>query len=132
MGLSDLNINGLSKETNLRWSTLALDNAERHILCAKKLKRAKEYGVAISHLVLAAEEEGIGSCILCNVNREKLREKLNIPVNLHVDSVIALGFKAEKSVVEDFKGSIEYWRDENEVLHVPKRKLEDILHINEY
>ena len=47
-----------------------------------------------------------------------------------VDSVIALGYKAEKSVVEDMEDSVKYWRDEKQVLHVPKRKLQDILHIN--
>ena len=49
-----------------------------------------------------------------------------------VDSVIALGYKAEKSVIEDFNGSIEYWRDKNQVLHVPKRLLKDIIHINKF
>ena len=44
--------------------------------------------------------------------------------------VIALGYKAETSLVEDMKDSVKYWRDEQEIMHVPKRKLEDILHIN--
>ena len=92
----------------------------------------RDSSLAAENIILAAEEEGIGSCILCNVNRDRLHEILDLPKNLHVDSVIALGQKAEKSVVEDFKGSVEYWRDENEVMHVPKRKLQDILHINKY
>ena len=57
---------------------------------------------------------------------------LKIPDTLHVDSLIALGHKAEQAVVEDFKDSVKYWRDKNEVLHVPKRKLEDIIHLNEF
>ena len=67
-----------------------------------------------------------------NIDRKKIREILKIPEDLYIDSVIALGFKSKKSVVEDFKGSIKYWRDENQVLHVPKRKLEDIIHINKF
>lgn len=92
----------------------------------------RDSSLAAENIVLSAEEEGIGSCIICNVDRNKLHEILKLPKNLQVDSVIVLGYKAEKSVVEDFEGSVEYWRDENEVLHVPKRKLEDILYINKY
>ena len=49
-----------------------------------------------------------------------------------VDSVIALGYKAEHPVVDDLVDSVKYWRDENEILHVPKRKLEDVMHINSF
>jgi nitroreductase len=92
----------------------------------------RDSGLASENIVLAAESEGIGSCILCNVNREKLQKNLDIPSSVQVDSVIALGYKAEKTVIENFKGSVEYWRDEEEVLHVPKRKLKDIVHINKF
>jgi len=92
----------------------------------------RDVSLASENIVLAAEEKGIGSCILCSVDREKLRENLNIPKTMIIDSVIALGYKAEKSIVEEYKGSVKYWRDENEVLHVPKRKLKDILHINKF
>jgi len=92
----------------------------------------RDVSFASENIILAAEEKEIGSCILCNIDKEKLREILKIPKEVILDSIIALGYKAEKSVVEDFTGSVEYWRDENEVLHVPKRKLEDLLHINKY
>ena len=92
----------------------------------------RDVSFASENIVLAAEEEGIGSCILCKVDREKLRKNLKIPKDIIVDSVIALGYKAEKSVIEEYKDTIEYWRDEKEVLHVPKRKLEDITHLNKF
>jgi nitroreductase len=92
----------------------------------------RDVSFASENIVLAAEEEGIGSCILCKVDRKKLRKNLKITKDIIVDSVIALGYKAEKSVAEDYKGSVEYWRDENEVLHVPKRKLVDIIHLNKF
>jgi nitroreductase len=92
----------------------------------------RDVSLASNNIILAAEEKEIGSCILCKIDKPKLREILKIPEEVILDSIIALGYKAEKSVVEDFTGSVEYWRDENEVLHVPKRKLEDILHINKY
>lgn len=92
----------------------------------------RDVSLASENIVLAAEGEGIGSCILYNIDRDRIQEILKIPKTLHVDSVIALGYKAEHPVVEDLNDSIKYWRDKGEVLHVPKRRLEDILHINEF
>jgi nitroreductase len=92
----------------------------------------RDVGFASATIVFAAEAEGLGSCVLCNIEREKIRNIFTIPPTMAVDSVIALGYKAEKPVVEDFEGSVKYWRDEEGVLHVPKRKLEDIIHINKF
>jgi nitroreductase len=92
----------------------------------------RDVGLASANIILSAEEENIGSCIICSIDRDKIREILILPEELHVDSVIALGYKAEHPVVEDWKGSVKYWRDQDDVLHVPKRELEDILHINKF
>jgi nitroreductase len=92
----------------------------------------RDVSLATENIILAAEEENIGSCILCKIERDKIREILKIPKNIEVDSVIALGYKAEQPVVEDLKESIKYWRDKNDLLHVPKRKLDNIIHINKY
>jgi len=92
----------------------------------------RDVGFATENIVLTAEGEGLGSCILCNIERVKIQELFNIPLELAVDSVIALGYKAETPVVEDLKDSVKYWRDDHEILHVPKRKLDDIIHLNKY
>ena len=92
----------------------------------------RDVSLASENIVLAAEDKGIGSCILCSVDREKLRKYINVPKSIIIDSIIALGYKAEKSIVVEYKGSVKYFRDENEVLHVPKKELEDILHINKF
>ena len=119
-----------------RWAPSENERPTAYIVIIVKGANNKYYlrdvSLAAENIVLAAEEEGIGSCIICNVDRDKLRDILKVPKDMIIDSVIALGYKAEKSVVEDFRGSVEYWRDENKVLHVPKRRLEDILHINEF
>ena len=91
-----------------------------------------DVGLSAENIMLVAEEENIGSCILLNINRTKLRELLGIPVSLYIDSVIALGYKSETAIIEDMVDSVEYYRDENDVLHVPKRKITDILHINTF
>jgi hypothetical protein len=55
-------------------------------------------------------------------------EILNVPSGYEIALVVALGYPNESPIAEDFEGSIKYWQDESNVLHVPKRKLEDILH----
>lgn len=92
----------------------------------------RDVGLAAENIMLAAEDEEIGSCMFLNVNRKKVREILYIPKGKIIDSVIALGYKAETSVVEELKDSVKYWRDGRQVLHVPKRKLEDVVHIDTY
>jgi len=91
-----------------------------------------DVGLATGCIVLTAEAENIGSCVLYNIEKDEIRKILKIPDTLYIDSVIALGYKAEQPVVEDMKDSVKYWRDKNEVLHVPKRRLKDILHINNF
>jgi nitroreductase len=92
----------------------------------------RDVGMASENIVLTAESKNIGSCILCNIKRKEIKRFLKIPDNFHVDSVIALGYKGEQPVIEDMKDSVEYWRDHNDVLHVPKRRLKDIIHINKF
>ncbi len=85
-------------------------------------------GIAMQSITLAAAESGLGCCIIASVDREKLRTAFNIPDNLDILDVIAIGKPAEKVVVEEMTdGDYEYWRDEQDVHHVPKRSLSDIL-----
>lgn len=89
-----------------------------------------DVGAAAENIILGAAGQSVGSCWLISINRERLREVLSIPDNYRIDSVIALGYPAERSVVEDFSGSVKYWKDDEGVFHVPKRKLEGVLHLN--
>ena len=66
------------------------------------------------------------------MDKDRVKTLLNVPANYKVDSVIALGYPAEAPVIEDLKDSVEYWKDEEGRLHVPKRKLEDVIHFNEF
>jgi len=90
----------------------------------------KDCGAAIQNILLGAYSYGIGTCWIGSVNRKQLRENLSIPDKYEIDDVVALGYPAEESVWEEEKGSIKYYKDENKVLHVPKRKLDSILHFN--
>lgn len=87
-------------------------------------------GAAIENISLLAWSQGIGSCWIGSVDRKALRELYQIPDRYEIDSIIALGYSAEQSVAEDAGDSIRYYKDEKQVLHVPKRKMADICFIN--
>lgn len=87
---------------------------------------------AIENIILTALEQDIGCCWLYSVNRTKIRNLFSIPEKFQINSVLALGYPDESPVIEELKDSVEYWKDENKVLHVPKRKLEDIMHHNKF
>lgn len=89
-------------------------------------------GAAIENMILAAWEEGIGSCWLASVDRVRVRKILGIPKEHLIDSVLALGYAAEAPVMEDMKDSVKYWKDKRGHLHVPKRKLKDVIHFNTF
>lgn len=86
-----------------------------------------DIGAAAQSIFLAALEEGIGTCWMGAINRDEIRAILSIPERYIIDTVIALGYPAESPVAEDENGSVKYYKDENGVLHVPKRKLEDVI-----
>jgi len=119
-----------------KWTPSLEERPVAYIIILVKDIRNKYYqrdvGFASENIVLTAEGDGLGTCILCNIDKKKIQEILKIPDELYVDSVIALGYKAEYPVVEDFKESVKYWRDEKGVLHVPKKRLDDIVHINKF
>ena len=119
-----------------KWTPSPTERPVAYIIMLIKNAENKWYlrdvSLASENIVITAEAEGIGTCILCNIDREKIKKILKIPEKIIIDSVIALGYKDEKSVVEDFIDNVEYWRDENNIMHVPKRKLEDVMHINIY
>jgi nitroreductase len=85
-------------------------------------------GIAMQSILLGATEAGFGGCIIHSVNRNKLREILHLSDQYDILYVIALGKPKETVVLEDVQnGEIKYWRDENQVHHVPKRALDEII-----
>ncbi len=98
----------------------------------KKREGETDAAAGIENILLTAWEEGIGGCWLGSINRKKIKKLLRIPHHLRVNSVVALGYINEHPVVEDLKDSVEYWKDEKGVLHVPKRKLAEMVHKNRY
>jgi nitroreductase len=89
-------------------------------------------GASIMSMILTAWEKGVGCCWIGSIEREKLRQVLNIPSHLEIDSLLALGYPAEKPVDVKLGDSIKYWKNDEGVLQVPKRALDDITHWNGY
>jgi len=88
-----------------------------------------DQGIAAQTILLAAVEKGIGGCMIYSIKRKELVEILNLPGHLEVVFVLALGVPVENIVIEPMpaNGDVKYWRDENQVHHVPKRSLKDIV-----
>lgn len=85
-------------------------------------------GIALQSILLGAVEEGFGGCIIGSVNKSKVAKILQLPENFEILYILALGKPTEKVVLETAEnGEIKYWRDENNVHHVPKRPLDEII-----
>jgi len=88
-----------------------------------------DHGIAAQSILLGATEKGLGGCIIASIQRDELRRALGIPSRYEILLVLALGKPKETVVIERIRldGDIRYWRDSNEVHHVPKRRLDDII-----
>ena len=88
-----------------------------------------DHGIAAQSIMLGAAEKGIGGCMIGSIQRDDLRRVLNIPERYEILLVLALGYPKEKVVLEDIgpDGSIKYYRDAEDVHHVPKRTLDEIM-----
>ncbi len=91
-----------------------------------------DVGAAVENMILAALAEDVGSCWLLSVDRDRLREALQVPAHYRIDCVLALGYPDEAPVVENMTGSPCYWKDAEGRLHVPKRDLKTVMHRNVY
>ena len=89
----------------------------------------KDCGIAAQTILLAATEMGFGGCMIGSFDPVRLCADLSIGQRYKPLLVLALGTPAEEIVVEDAndQDNVIYYRDAENVHHVPKRKLEDIL-----
>lgn len=101
------------------------------ILGDKNIRQTAGYdpGIAAQTIMLGASENGLGGCIIASIQRDQLRQNLDIPEHLDFLLVLALGKPNETVVIETVSpdGKIEYWRDEQGIHHVPKRTLEELI-----
>jgi len=88
-----------------------------------------DHGIASQTILLGARTMGLGGCMFGAINIKKLKACLNIKDHLEIKLVVALGKPVEQIQIDELNedGDIKYWRDENQIHHVPKRKLTDII-----
>jgi len=85
-------------------------------------------GIVTQSILLGATEKGLGGCIIASVNREKVKEALDLPEQYRILHVIALGKPKEVVQIEEMTGDdYKYWRDKTGVHHVPKRGVDDLI-----
>ncbi len=88
-----------------------------------------DHGIASQSILLRARDKGLAGCMIGMIKRKKLQDILNIKERFEILLVLALGKPKEEAMIETVgdDGNIKYWRDNDLVHHVPKRKLEDII-----
>lgn len=88
----------------------------------------KDVGICSEIIMLSAAEAGYGGCMIGSADAQKISHALGLSENLMPQLVLALGKPDEKVVLEDSEnGDVKYYRDEANIHHAPKRKLEDII-----
>jgi nitroreductase len=88
-----------------------------------------DHGIAAQSIMLGATECGLGGCMLGALDRDGLRQVLQIPERYEILLVLALGKPKERVMIEDVgpDGDIKYWRDSGGVHHVPKRLFKEVI-----
>ena len=88
-----------------------------------------DHGIAAQSILLGARTLGFAGCMLAAIDHKKLRAFLNIEDHLEILLVIALGKPVEEVQLESLNpgGDIKYWRGNDNIHHVPKRGLQEII-----
>jgi len=88
-----------------------------------------DHGIASQSILLGAREKGLAGCMIGAINRKDLRKFLNIEDRFKILLVLAIGKPKEEIMIEtvDDDSKIKYWRDNDGIQHVPKRKMGDII-----
>ncbi|MHC4400468.1 MAG: nitroreductase family protein [Planctomycetota bacterium] len=88
-----------------------------------------DHGIVAQSMLLGAAEQGLGGCMIGSIDRGGLCRSLSLPDHFEILLILALGRPMETVVLEmdQSPDDVPYWRDSNDVHHVPKRPLEELL-----
>ena len=101
---------------NTEWD----DNLNRYL---------RDVGAVAQTMLLAAAEKDLGGIMIGNFSPEKVAKAMDLPETIVPMLIVAIGSPDEKIVLTEIENgqSTKYYRDEQDVHYVPKRKLEDIV-----
>jgi len=86
-----------------------------------------DVGIAVNTLTTSLWESGIGSCIMGSIDREKIKQILNIDAEETLSLMVAMGFPAHESYVVEMGDSIKYRLTPDGDYLVPKRAFSDVI-----
>ncbi|MFP4687392.1 MAG: nitroreductase family protein [bacterium] len=85
-------------------------------------------GIAAQSILLGARCQGLSCCILGALDRDLIRKEFKIPEKMKIILVLALGKPAEEVVIDENNNDpVTYYRDNDDIHHVPKRKLNNLI-----
>lgn len=89
----------------------------------------KDLGIVAQTMLLAAAERALGGCIIGNFKSAEVSQAFNLSPDLVPRLIVAFGKPREKIILTEVgeDGATKYYRDDNDVHHVPKRALDDLL-----
>ena len=88
----------------------------------------KDVGIVAQTMLLGAVDMGLGGIMIGNFAPEKVRQALGLRETLVPVLILALGKPDETIVLEEAKdGETGYYRDADDVHHVPKRPLSELI-----
>jgi nitroreductase len=87
-----------------------------------------DHGIAAQSIMLGAVEAGFGGCMVGSILKSKLNDILKLNHKYEILLVLALGVPGETVIIDEVKNNkTDYWRTENDIHHVPKRSLAEII-----
>ena len=92
-------------------------------------KQSMDEGIAAQSIFLGASYLGLGGCMIKSFKKDPLIQLLEVEERFDIALVIALGYPKEEIVLETMTDSsdVKYYRDEQNVHHVPKRSIQEVI-----
>ena len=89
----------------------------------------RDVGIVAQTILLAATDAGLGGIMIGNFSADQIRKALDLPEHLVPMLILAIGKPDECIVLTEVENgeSLRYYRDDQDVHYVPKRKLENVI-----
>ena len=81
-------------------------------VCTAEVQDDIDVAIAIEHLCLAAAEQGLGTCWVCNFRVQLCQELFKLPEEWYPAAIIPIGYPATPDIPEKTrKATAEIWED---------------------